>query len=170
MPEKSNADKNGGNTLHPIERFFSADHPISRFINGSFEGSKDGYVVVNLTAPEALIHQKQTGLLHSGFALIVLDSIMGGAAMGTPGARFPLATVNLSINDLRRPRAGERLKGEANCVSIYNDLAYIKAELVSLEKGDVIAIASGTFMIGTRASSIREKSKAKAPNGEQNRI
>jgi acyl-coenzyme A thioesterase PaaI-like protein len=142
--------------LHPIELFFSSSHPLSAKLEASFEGSRGGLVKIRILSPEIFRSDTQTRSLHSGFATIVLDSIMGGAVMGTLTQVMPIATVGLSIHHLRRPQAGETLTGEAFCTGLYNDLAYVTGEL-SGEDGAKVAIASGTFMLGTRGTSIREK-------------
>ena len=69
---------------------------------------------------------------------------------------MPIATVGLSMHNLRRPVAGEVLTGQAVCTGVHNHLAYVTGELNG-ENGEKVAIASGTFMLGTRGTSIREK-------------
>lgn len=142
---------------HPIQLFFSGHHPLASKVNATFEGSKGGEVFVQIEAPDGLVHDVETGALHSGFSTIILDSIMGGAVMGTLKQLMPIATIGLSMHHLRRPIAKEHMTGKAICTSVHNDVAYVTGELFG-ENGDPLAIASGTFMIGTRGTSIRSKS------------
>jgi len=141
-------------TPHPIELFFSSSHPLAAKLETSFDGSKGGLVKIRILSPKSF--QSEPGSLHSGFATIILDSIMGGAVMGILTRVMPIATVGLSIHHLRRPVVGETLTGQALCTGVHNDLAYVTGELTG-EDGEKTAIASGTFMLGTRATSIREK-------------
>ncbi len=143
---------------HPIQLFFSSHHPLASKVNATFEGSVGGTVFVQIEAAEGLVHDVSSGALHSGFSTIILDSIMGGAVMGTLEQLMPIATIGLSMHHLRRPIVGEKLKGKAHCTNVHNDVAYVTGELTS-ESGEPLAIASGTFMIGTRATSIRSKSE-----------
>jgi len=142
--------------LHPIETFFSSHHPLAARLEASFEGSEGGTVKIRIVSPPDFRAYLGETSLHSGFGTIVLDSIMGGAVMGTLTQLIPIATVGLSIHHLRRPLASEVLTGEAICTGVHNDLAYVTGELAG-EDGEKIAIASGTFMLGTRGTSIREK-------------
>ena len=144
------------NALHPIEVFFSSHHPLASKVNANFTGSLAGTVLVCIEASPELVLDEEAQTLHTGFATIVLDSIMGGAVMGSLDKLMPIATVGLSINHLRRPASGEKLNGKAVCTAIHNDLAYVTGELNGAD-GKPVAIASGTFMLGTRGTSIRSK-------------
>lgn len=147
-------------TPHPIQLFFSSHHPLAGKMEASFEGSTGGTVKVEITASPDLVHDRENATLHSGFATIVLDSIMGGAVMGTLRELQPIATIGLSVHHLRRPVAGEKLKGSAVCSSTHNDVAYVTGSLMG-EDGETVAIASGTFMIGTRGTSIRTRGEGR---------
>lgn len=144
--------------LHPIQVFFSSHHPLASKVQADFTGSAGNTVRVCIEAPQDLVHDPETASLHTGFATIVLDSIMGGAVMGSLEKLVPIATVGLSVNHLRRPSAGETIKGNAICVSVHNSLAYVTGELFDKNE-EPVAIATGTFMIGTRATSIRDRSE-----------
>ncbi len=151
-----NGSKQKMKRQHPIEMFFSHHHPLSAKLDASFEGSDGGTVKIRIVSPKAFVSGEAGDDLHSGFATIVLDSIMGGAVMGTLTQFMPIATVGLSMHHLRRPKADETLVGQAICVGVHNHLAYVTGELNG-EDGEKVAIASGTFMLGTRGTSIREK-------------
>jgi acyl-coenzyme A thioesterase PaaI-like protein len=141
--------------------FFSSHHPLANKVQATFDGSIGGTVYVQIEATPDLVQRPSDNSLHSGFATIILDSIMGGAVMGTLKQLMPIATIGLSMHHMRRAIAGETLKGKAICTGTHNDVAYVTGELLG-ENGEPVAIASGTFMIGTRGTSIRSKSdKAK---------
>lgn len=153
-------DKGPMANRHPIQVFFSSHHPLAARVEADFEGSAGNTVHVSLKATADLVADMKTGKLHSGFATIVLDSIMGGAVMGTLKQLMPIATVGLSVNHLRKPVAGETIRGKAVCVSHHNSLAYVTGELID-ENDQPIAIATGTFMIGTRSTSIRNRGESR---------
>lgn len=140
--------------MHPIQMFFSSHHPMARGLQADFSGSEGDTVKIAIHAPD--VFDGGNGRMHSGFATIVLDSIMGGAVMGTLEKMMPIATVGLSIHHLRKAEVGEAIVGGAVCTGVHNDLAYVTGELTT-QDGEKLAIASGTFMIGTRGTSIREK-------------
>lgn len=142
---------------HPIELFFSSAHPISAYVAPDFSGSQGGTVHLTMDAPAHFIRDSESGVLHTGFVTIVLDSVMGGAVMGAMEKLQPIATVGLSVHHMRRPVAGEKLRGKALCTRIYNDLAYVSGEMSVADTGEPLALASGTFMIGTRATPIGER-------------
>lgn len=146
------------NDMHPIQMFFSSHHPLASKVNATFEGSEGGIVFVQIQGADGLVYDGKTNRVHSGFATIVLDSIMGGAVMGSLEQLMPIATIGLSMHHMRRAIAGEKITGKAECTQIYKDVAYVTGELTG-ENGDPLAIASGTFMIGTRATSIRSKAE-----------
>lgn len=145
--------------MHPIQLFFSSHHPLAKKVEATFEGSVGGTVHVQIAAPNDLVQRPESNTLHSGFATIILDSIMGGAVMGTLTQMMPIATIGLSMHHLRRATAGEKLTGKAVCTGTHNDVAYVTGELLGAD-GMPVAIASGTFMLGTRGTSIRNKTKA----------
>lgn len=146
---------------HPIHFFFSSHHPLWKTIKFDFSGSKDDTVLVKTAAPEILRYNDEDNRVHTGFSTLLLDTIMGGAVMGVLSKIEPIATVGLATNHLRRADIGEVITGKAVCNGIYNNLAYVSGELTS-EAGEILALSTGTFMIGTRSTSIRntdEKSR-----------
>ena len=145
--------------IHPIEAFFSSNHPMSEFVDADFAGSKGGKVIAKFTACYAFVRDAESCELHTGFLTIVLDSIMGGAVMGVLEKVQPIATIGLSVHHLRRPQSGEKLTARAECTKIFDDVAYITGEAHSAETGEPLALASGTFMIGTRATPIGDRAK-----------
>jgi acyl-coenzyme A thioesterase PaaI-like protein len=143
---------------HPIQYFFSTHHPMCRFISADFTGSAGGKVLISAKTPSALEAEASGGVVHSGFATVILDSIMGGAVMGVLTKVQPIATIGMSVHHLRRPAIDEPILGWANCERIHNDVAYASGELKSAD-GEILAFGSGTFMLGTRGTSIRHRTK-----------
>ncbi len=143
--------------MHPIEMFFSEHHPLSQFVKADFSGSEAGHTKAFLVAAGAFAEADGV-TVHTGFSTYMLDTLMGGAVMGILQKVQPIATVGLAISHMRRPNGGEPIHGSASCKGVYQDLAYVTGEFRS-EADEVLAIASGTFMIGTRATSIRNKTE-----------
>ena len=137
--------------MHPAERFFSAQHPINAYLKVRFVGVDETTLSVELEAPEAFVVDPSTREVHSGLATLVLDTVMGGAAMGTMKVIRPIATTGLTVQHLRRAKAGEALVCKAVKVGEHSQIAHMTGELRSRENGDILTTATGTFMLGTRA-------------------
>jgi len=142
--------------MHPIEYFFSENHPMSQYVKCNFTGSIGGKIEFATEAPAAFVRSPETGELHSGFASVVLDTIMGGAVMGVLTKVQHIATIGMTIHHRKRPIAGQSLSGSAHCRGVHNDIAFVTSELKSADD-EILAFASGTFMIGTTATSIRNR-------------
>lgn len=143
--------------MHPVAHFFSTHHPVGALIKADFSGSAGAVVKARLEAPEVM-RVRDGQALHTGYLTVVLDSIMGGAVMGILEKVQPIATVGLSISHLRRPLVGESLRATATCTGVFKDLAYVTGDVRAAD-GETLAIASGSFMIGTRATSIRNRTE-----------
>lgn len=91
-----------------------------------------------------------SGLAHSGFVTIVLDSIMGLTVFTALEEFKPIATINLRTDYLDRIKCGVRAVCACNCQTIIDEIAYVKGEVSSEDGGAPIATATGAFMVGTR--------------------
>ena len=136
---------------HPAEIFFSSKHPITTFLKMQFVGIEDEKLTVQLEAPQAFDDGSGADRTHSGLAGLVLDTVMGGAVMGKLEKIVPIATAGLTTQHMRRAKVGEKLRCTARYQGVHVDMAHMTGELVSRETGELLSIATGSFMIGTRA-------------------
>jgi acyl-coenzyme A thioesterase PaaI-like protein len=139
--------------ITPVERFFTSYHPANATLNVRYLGFSDGVLAVELEASPDFVADPATGALHTGFATLALDTVMGGAVLGSLEKVQPFATAGLTSQHMRRPVAGEKLICRAKCEGIHSDIAHMSAQLATAD-GEVLSIAAGTFMIGTRAKPL----------------
>jgi acyl-coenzyme A thioesterase PaaI-like protein len=137
---------------HPAERFFSSAHPLSTYLSVTFEGVENGVLTVSFTAPPQFVVDGET--IHSGLATLILDTAMGGAVMGSLDKIQPIATTGLTVQHMRRPRSGERLRCKARVEGIHSEMAHVSGSLLAGDSGEILSTATGTFMIGTRAKPL----------------
>jgi uncharacterized protein (TIGR00369 family) len=142
--------------VHPAARFFEAPHPIHLDLKIRFIGVEGDTLTVELVAPESFVTNTQTGAVHSGLATLVLDTVMGGAVMGSMKAIRPIATASLTVQHLRRARGGERLICKAFSVGIHSEIAHMTGQILN-ERGEVLATATAAFMMGTRSKPLGER-------------
>ena len=65
----------------------------------------------------------------------------------------PIATTGLTVQHLRRAKAGDNLICRVSKVGIHADIAHVTGQLLTAD-GEVLSIATGTFMTGTRAKPL----------------
>jgi acyl-coenzyme A thioesterase PaaI-like protein len=143
--------------MHPAERFFSSGHPLSSYLTIRSYDADGGKVTIHFDAPAAFVSGSDGRTLHSSLATLVLDTVLGGAVMGSLDKIQPIATVGLTTQHMRRPVAGEKLACSAFVEGIHADMAHVTGRLVSQADGQTLSTATGTFMIGTRATPIGER-------------
>lgn len=142
---------------HPAERFFSSDHPISRFLTIDAYEFDASSLTVRFNGPPAFVEDEASGRLHSGLATLMLDTILGGAVMGSLKQLQPIATVGLTTRHMRRAKAGEALACSARVVGEHAGMAHVTGELSARADGEILSTATGVFMIGTRAKPLGER-------------
>jgi acyl-coenzyme A thioesterase PaaI-like protein len=142
--------------VHPAERFFSSAHPISKFLTIDAYEADDRSLTVRFKAPSAFVEIAASGRIFSGLATLVLDTILGGAVMGSLKQLQPIATVGLTTRHMRRPKSGEALACSARVVGTHAGMAHVTGELTAAD-GEILSTATGVFMIGTRAKPLGER-------------
>jgi acyl-coenzyme A thioesterase PaaI-like protein len=141
-------------TITPAERFFTSEHPANATLKLRYRGISDGVLSVELEASPDFVADEGSGHLHTGFATLALDTVMGGAVLASLEKIQPFATAGLTAQHMRRPLRGESLICRARCEGIYADMAHMSGQLVSAQSGEVLSTGTGTFMIGTRAKPL----------------
>lgn len=90
------------------------------------------------------------GLVHGGLMTIIMDSIFGLAVFTALEELKPIATINLRADYLADTQAGARVTCTSECVEIRGDVAYVSGDVKTQTNKTLLAIGSGTFMVGTR--------------------
>ena len=138
---------------HPIEQYFSFKHPLTEYLPMEYVGLSDGVLTMKVDVPEHFVADPATGAVHSGFATLVLDTVLGGAVLGHIKLSQPIATVGLTTQHMRRAIRGEKLTCRARLEGVHRDMAHMSGHL-SASNGETLSTATGTFMIGTRAKPL----------------
>ncbi len=103
----------------PSERFFTSQHPANETLKLRYCGISDGVLSVEMEASPDFVADEASGHLHTGFATLALDTVMGGAVLASLDKIQPFATAGLTAQHMRRPVRGEKLICRARCEGIY---------------------------------------------------
>ncbi len=110
--------------------------------------------VMRLPYRDTFIGNPETGALHGGVVLSLVDSTSGKAVFCAVPAPETIATLDLRIDYLKPASPGLDLYCMAECYKLTRTVAFIRAQVYHTE-GDPIAHSVSTFM---RASSDISKS------------
>ncbi|NHK27423.1 PaaI family thioesterase [Parvularcula flava] len=92
-------------------------------------------------------------VIHGGIFTILLDTILAYTVWTRLDQFMPIATINLKTDYLGHAEPEQAIKVMAHCEGIADDVAFCSGKAVCAETGDVIALAEGTFMVGTKGRS-----------------
>ena len=140
--------------IHPAQFLFTDDHPLTSQLNLEFTAQVNGETTIYIEAPK-IFADEADNKLHQGFSTILLDTAMGACALAELKIPTAIATIKLMTNHLRQPIVGEKLECVATHISQHNEVSYQSGEIRSMDQGDVIASAIGTFMVGTSMTPAR---------------
>ncbi|UCD38306.1 MAG: PaaI family thioesterase [Fidelibacterota bacterium] len=115
---------------------------LSKHLGFNTASPEPGHTEVELDVHQ--IHLNITGVVHGGFLMTVLDTLMGHAVfthLGNPQARF--GTTQMTTHFLRPVHGGE-LRGAGKVISEGKDFLTAEAELRD-ERGQLIATAEAQF-------------------------
>jgi len=139
---------------HPATIFFSSEHPLFSLFDVEFVETQPTLLSMKFVAQQEFVDCGTTKKLHSGYCSLILDSVMGGAVMGSLDKIQPIATVNFSIQHIRRPVLGEILLCSAKVMGLENQIAVVNGTVSCVKTDQILASAVGSFMIGTRAQPL----------------
>ena len=92
-------------------------------------------------------------VVHGGIFTILLDTILAYTVWTRLDKFMPIATINLKTDYLGHAEPEQAIKVMAHCEGIADDVAFCSGKAVCAGTGDVIALAEGTFMVGTKGRS-----------------
>ena len=107
-------------------------------------GQDDGCARCQLDLTQA--HMNRHGVLHGGFAAVLLDNAMGatGSLTVDPTGRAPFLTISLNTRFVAPASAGSRVTAVGRVTGGGRSLLFITGELRDAE-GKLIADATGVF-------------------------
>jgi acyl-coenzyme A thioesterase PaaI-like protein len=133
-----------------MQERFEKEHPLFSRLDFKMLKVARGEIEVALTVPSVFADEED---IHSGFFTIVLDSIFGMATFLSLDEIKPIATINLKTASFSPRDAGGRVRCEALCDGIADDVAVVHGRATA-EDGTLIATAAATFMVGTRSAQV----------------
>lgn len=136
--------------LEEMSRNFHELVPHAQALGMRLGALGDGYAELLLPYKEELVGDPETGVLHGGAVTAFMDSCCGAAVFMALHAPAPIATLDLRIDYLRPAKAGVGLKAKATCYRVARHVAFVRGEVSDLESGELVAHASGCFMLSTR--------------------
>lgn len=93
------------------------------------------------------------GSIHSGFMTIVIDTLLGMTSYTATENAASVATINLKTDHHKSAKPGLRAICEAECVSFRNEVAQMRGAVTDEETGDLLASATGAFMVTLQKAS-----------------
>ncbi len=141
---------------HPAEYLFSEQHPLTASLDMKFFGETPERLRVEMKAP-AVFGDAGGEFVHTGFATLLLDTVLGSCAIGKLEKMQPIATIKLNCNHLRRAKIGEDLICWAIWDGEENSVSHISGWVERASDKKILSRAIGTFMIGTAGRPLSEK-------------
>ncbi len=141
---------------HPAEHLFSEHHPLTAAMNMKFIPVGDNSLRVELDAPKSFSDVSGTHT-HTGFATLLLDTVLGSCAIGKLKQMQPIATIKLTSNHLQKAKVGDAIYCLAEWKGEENSVSYVSGEIRRQADDQILSTATGTFMIGTASRPLEEK-------------
>lgn len=94
------------------------------------------------------------GKVHHSLMTIILDSILGITVFTALDQITPIATVNLRTDYFMAVNPGDRAVCTAECIDVTDEIARVRGTLQLDGSDDLLAVATGAFMVGTRGPAL----------------
>lgn len=133
--------------------FVGPSHPLFSQLDMDLVHISEMGVVVHATIGECFKVSPEGPKANVGALTIILDSIFGLALFAHIQEMNPIATINLKTEYVGSASVGLELKCNASCFSIDGNIARMRGEIHDITSGNVVATATGAFMIGTAGPS-----------------
>lgn len=145
--------------LQAAKAFFGTAHPLfSAFGIEVEQMSRDGAAM-----SMACVHDVQdcNGAIHRGAISTLVDTACGLAIFARLGDMRPIATIDLRVDFIAAPQAGEGVYSEVACFAVEGDVAYVRGEARGCDSERLLVSTSGSFAIGTLGPSFDSSTRAK---------
>lgn len=106
-----------------------------------------GEASVRLPYQDFLVGNPETGVLHGGAVMALLDVACGTSVFLKLRRLVIIATLDLRIDYLRPARPGKDILARAECYKVTRSVAFVRALAHDGESADAVASAQGTFII-----------------------
>lgn len=137
----------GIHDLIAAKAFFGSNHPLFSAFGIEVEDADANAAVMSMPCSENMCDSR--GALHRGAIATLLDTTCGLAIFARLGDMRPIATIDLRLDFITDPVAGEGVRSKVECIAVAGDLAYVRGTAWSSASDSLLASVSGSFAIGT---------------------
>jgi len=142
------------------ERVWQGFHeriPHNRALGLQLLELEPGGVVARLPWNAQLVGNPDESILHGGAITSLLDATCGIAVRMRLEQRTPIATLDLRIDYLKPAPASQDVIARCVCFRVTRNVAFVRGTAAAApHPDDLIASATGSFMIGTKQGSGRQ--------------
>lgn len=133
-------------------RAFAENVPHNRALGIVIDDLGDRWARFRLPYDPRLVGDPATGVIHGGVVTALLDACSGAAVFAALPKMQPIATLDLRIDYLGPAEVGRDLLALATCYHLTRNVAFARAVAFHDDEARPVATATGTFMLGTKAS------------------
>ncbi len=101
---------------------------------------------IRLAYRDELCGNLETGIVHGGVLISMIDSVCGMAVFCSLTKMEPIATLDLRMDYLKQPTPYADIYAEAECYQLTESIAFVRAWTYHQEIKDSIATSVATFM------------------------
>lgn len=94
-----------------------------------------------------LVGDPDTGVVHGGVITGLLDHLGGAAVMTALREPMPIATLDLRIDYMKPAAAGADIFGEARCLKVTHEIAFVRASAYQTDPADPVALCTATYIL-----------------------
>lgn len=136
-------------------RYFSGEHTLFSHFRMQVLTVVGNEIRVRAILPDFLADRDRPETIHGGGLTIILDTVFGFAVISRVRSLQPIATVNLKTEHVGKGRPGATVECRAECHAVRSSIGFARGEVIDGSTGELLATATGAFMIGTKGPDFR---------------
>jgi uncharacterized protein (TIGR00369 family) len=133
--------------LERLRPLFGEEVPHNHALGLRLEDIGPGEASVRLPYQDFLVGNPETGVLHGGAVVSLIDAACGTAVFLALKRLARIATLDLRVDFLRPARPGQDVITHAECYKVTRSVAFVRALAHDGDAADSVASAQGTFII-----------------------
>ncbi|WP_272490732.1 PaaI family thioesterase [Mesobacterium pallidum] len=134
-----------------IAETFQNAIPYAREVGMTIELLEDGLAEMRMPYDARLVGDPETGVMHGGAVLALMDSCCGLAVIAHPDVPGLTATLGLRTDHLRKAVPGQAIVVRAECYLVTRSVAFVRATAWDDDRTRPVALSTGTFTVGGQA-------------------
>ncbi|WP_435138466.1 PaaI family thioesterase [Pseudopelagicola sp. nBUS_19] len=124
--------------------------PHCKALNMTLTSIGDGVAEMALPYDVRTVGDPESGVMHGGAVLALMDTCCGAAAMSHPSSPTATATIDLRIDYMRGATPGQTLRTRAECYRITRSVAFVRATAMDDDSDNPVATATGAFTVESK--------------------